>query len=383
MDEDQPSAHTGNSSSPVHDSDLSQDPKEQQSFGPWMVVEKKRNRRKTTQKNLQSLSSAEKQSTHSGVNSTSQLTGPKNGSNSTGPGINGKIEAALNEKAVDSNGSVEFTKRLDESLGKNQAQVYNQVSPKNHNKAHSDSLFVDSMQDKSRARKDKIAAHPKGTRGKTISRTSTEQKKPLNNGQNLQDAISPSAGNSSYGSGNLQHDELRMGHFSGQGGQESSSNEKSSLKTSGKGPQPGGRLGSRHDCTEVVQPDSGGERYRPYSFSPTTTRMDSTSTPNSSSRYVHHNEGSMELDGGNHRLGNMGGSDLPSDHNHSTVQSLSGQDLNDGSNENDPSSYPSGGSAMLNESSVHSNNPAVLLPRGQHVDQGQDGQLVSLEAGVR
>ncbi|GLT62316.1 hypothetical protein SLA2020_349640 [Shorea laevis] len=174
-----------------------------------------------------------------------------------------------------------------------------------------------------------------------------------------------------------------MGHISGQGGQESSSSGKSSLKTSRKEPQPGGRLGSRHDCTKVGQPDSGGERYQLYSFSPTITRMDSTSTPNSSSRYVHHNEGLMELDGGNHRLGNMGGSDLPSDHNHSTVQSLSGQDLNDGSNENDPSSCPLGGSVVLNESSVRSNNPSVPLPRSQHVDQGQDGQLVSLEVGVR
>ncbi|GKV07994.1 hypothetical protein SLEP1_g19687 [Rubroshorea leprosula] len=33
--------------------------------------------------------------------------------------------------------------------------------------------------------------------------------------------------------------------------------------------------------------------------------MDPTSTLNPSSRYVHYNEGSMELDGGNHRLGNM------------------------------------------------------------------------------
>ncbi|GKV06349.1 hypothetical protein SLEP1_g18249 [Rubroshorea leprosula] len=111
--------------------------------------------------------------------------------------------------------------------------------------------------------------------------------------------------------------------------------------------------------------------------------MDPTSTSDTSSRYVHHNESSIELDKGNHGLGGMERPNLPSNHNQSTIWSLSGQDIDNGCYEDGPLNCPLRGSVMLNESLIYPNNPSILFSRGQHVDQEQGRQLVPLDVGAR
>ncbi|GLT52419.1 hypothetical protein SLA2020_257620 [Shorea laevis] len=328
--------------------------KDQNSFGPWMVVERKKGRKKLNTSSVSELENNWKERKH------------------VGPKTNGSGAGALNEQTVYQNITRESVQNSNVSSEAGPVQNGPMVSLDVEITAHTDpNSSLLQVKQKGRkdkvSNKDKIAATAKEARGKNISRT--EKKEISHNGQNLQVESSSSDRNVGHGSGVFRDVEPSVGHTVGQRGQQSPPNGEGTVSFTRKGLQYSRRVGSGHNCKEMDQPYCDSKGGGSHTLPSSSDRVGPSSASSPSAGHVHNNECTMELDGGTDGVGHMGGANLTSNHNHPPDLSISEQDLDDGMHEDSPSDCPKGGGSMFHGGSVHSDHTSLLLSKGQHVDQ--------------
>ncbi|GLT25441.1 hypothetical protein SLA2020_438470 [Shorea laevis] len=363
------------------------DSKEQQGFGPWMLVERKKNRRKPNGKFSDSSNQHGKPSTSHGGNSSSLLTGSRDElKQNHGKAILSK-DNTINDPTVTCNGSFATTGPEAHLEENGPSTTDNQVSSNGValSNTNLDFLMVQDSprfcQDKA-VDKDKISVRPKGVRNKKESLAFVCLDPALRDEKNLQSASSSAVGSLGNGSKILPETVQGVGHLSYQRRKQHSANGDGTVNATDKGSNPHRGLGSRHNREELDQTGSGAEGCRPHFASTTSTRVDPTPSSNTSPRHVPYVESDMDLDRREVGLGVLGGTDFPSDCKDPRSQYVPQQDVVYGKHESCASDHPTGGGSMQYESSLHTNCTPVLLPRSEHDDQEQIGRLNSLEPRV-
>ncbi|GKV40168.1 hypothetical protein SLEP1_g47836 [Rubroshorea leprosula] len=279
---------------------------ESQSFGPWMLVERKRSKKKpsTSFKAGQSNISMEKQSNHPQANSVSGPSGLRVGSRAHISKGSVRVDSALNETTVMPNGLNPSPHQKNQqcpapnggpNIGK--AQIPQQTQPIHKG---------DKVQDK-------ISSTPTPTRGKTsFTKNSTNHNK---NQTNVKSISSERSSTSNLvldnGSNNIHHAQPYMGCLFGQQ-QQNPTNGGCSLTDSGKEPNSNRGLVGRGDEDMLAQTDLGKEKCGPYAISSPTSnaRVDPTSATSSGPKFVHSGVGKMDLDDRDGSLGRMVRTDL-------------------------------------------------------------------------
>ncbi|GKU87915.1 hypothetical protein SLEP1_g2242 [Rubroshorea leprosula] len=346
--------------------------KDQNSFGPWMVVERKKGKKKLNNKNSQLSLQNEKQDSTQRTNSVSELGNHWKERKHVGPKTNGSGAGALNDHTVYQNGTREPVQNSSISSEVGPVRKGSMVSLDVEITAHTDpNSSLVQVKQKGRkdkvSNKDKITSNAKETRGKIISRT--EQKESSENGQNLQVESPSSDRNVGHGSEVFRDVEPSVGHLAGQRGQQSPPNGEGTVTYTRKGLQSSRRVGSGHNYKEMDQPHCVSKGGRSHSLPSPSDRVGSSFASSPSSGYVHNNECTMELDGGSDGVGHMGGSNLTSNHIHSPELPIFEQDLDDGMHEDSPPDCPKGGGSMFHGGSVHADHTPFLLSKGEHANQ--------------
>ncbi|GLT78262.1 hypothetical protein SLA2020_498020 [Shorea laevis] len=355
-------------------------PTEQQSFGPWMLVERKRNRKKHGNKANSNLGIQEKQSKVQGDNSVSQLTKAKNGSKPTSSKSNDMVDKAFNDIAVTHNGSLTNVgpNIQQEHIGPQQKD--NQVSSNIFKQSQIDLNHVLVQENPKSTVTDKISLNSKSTRSKMGNKNMVEPIRSVNHGKSVQSKSSASYRNVGNGS-NLTHEaESDLGHLSCQRRQPNSSYGGSLGDSTGKEPSLSGRMGPRHNSKKMGESNCGDQRDRSSSPPTSTNRVDSFPTIDPSPGHVFHHSSAMKLDGRNCRIGLLGGTNLSTDHTGSNELSFSQQSVDDGKHEDGSRDHHEGIGPMLNGSALQSDPSSVLLPRSQYDGQEANRGLSLVDA---
>ncbi|GLT60393.1 hypothetical protein SLA2020_331600 [Shorea laevis] len=356
---------------------------EQQSFGPWMLVERKRNRKKHGNKANSNLGVQEKQSKVQGDNSVSQLTKAKNGSKPIGSKSNSMVDRAFNAVAVTQNGSltnVGSNIQL-EHIGPQQKD--NQVSSNIIKQSQTDLNHVLVQENPKSTVTNKISLNPKSTRSKMGNKNMVEPIRSINHGKSVQSKSSASYRTLGNGSSLTCEVESGLGHLSYQRRQPDSSYGGSLGDSTGKEPSLSGRMGPRHNSKEMGKSNCGDQRDRSSSPPTSTNRVDSSPTIDPSLGHVSRHSSTMELDGRNCRMGILGVKNLSNDHTSSNEQSFSQQSVDDGKHEDGSLDHHEGRGSMLNEGALQTDPSSVLLPRSQYDGQEANRGLSLVDARTR
>ncbi|GLT67470.1 hypothetical protein SLA2020_397780 [Shorea laevis] len=360
------------------------EPEEHHGFGPWMLVERKKNRKKPNGK-LDGLSNQQsKANTAQGVNSEYELTGSRNRlKHSDGKASHSK-DNAFNVSTVNCNGSVEFNGSEAQLQGHGPIATTNQVSSNKTLLAKSDpNLFTVQdpscfSQDKT-VGKDKVAVWPKETRSRKEGLAPVDPNPNTRDVKGLQAAPSTAHGSQSNGSKILRETVQGMGHISGQRRKQTVSNGGGSEIAIGKGSKPNRGLGSGHSHQKLEQTSGSAKGGRSYPISAASNRMDPSSASSAGTGHVSHIESDMELDGREAGVGVLGGPNFSSDSKNPEIQFVSQQNVVNGEHEGCAPDHSERGGSMQYESSLHSDCAPILLPGSEHDDQEQTERHSSME----
>ncbi|GKV53434.1 hypothetical protein SLEP1_g59960, partial [Rubroshorea leprosula] len=363
MEEDSP-----NCTKPVNE-DAKDDTviEECQGFGPWMLVDRRKNRRKLNGKAPGSGNQQSNLNSSHGGKLSSQLTESRSGSKRRDEMVNTLGNNPINDPTVGTNGSINTNGPLNHSQNQGPNLSANQISSNVTTSSHTNSISF-MVQDphglpRDNAKgKDISITCSKGTRKEDKSKKISAGGHPKDV-NNLQSSSPSTIGSLGNGSKDLREAVPTVGHLFSQRREQHFANGESIVTASAKGINTGGRLGSRHSSQELDPSGCGSRRSRSHPVSSTPNRMDSTSPSIGSPRHVSHLESDMELDRGETRVGVLGGTTLTSDSVGSGEQLVSQQNVATGKHEDRPLDYSTGGSSMCHESSLHSEDYSVLLPR--------------------
>ncbi|GLT32930.1 hypothetical protein SLA2020_075600 [Shorea laevis] len=355
-------------------------PGDQNSIGPWMVVDRRKNKKKNF-----NGSSQNSQGTQNCANSVSEVKDNRTEKMQVGPELNGTLENAFNEDTVTNNGTLKQMQKEAMEDGNGQAQGYGQVRKKSISWAQSNlknsTMQVNQIQRKDKEIcKDKISLHKKDTRLKGGSKGLTIVQKDSQDVNNLQHEISPSTRNVGHESDIAKDSESCLGCTVGQGRQLSATNAESVISATRKGLQSSRGMGPTNNSNEVDQPYCASKRGGSYSFSSSTIGLGTANPKSSITRQVHHVQSNMELGDGDCGMEPPGGTDLPPNHNHTVLQRVPEQDINERTHEGCSSHSQEGGSTMLYRGPLHTNSSTILLPGSEYADPQQTNGHCSVES---
>ncbi|GKU96985.1 hypothetical protein SLEP1_g10165 [Rubroshorea leprosula] len=366
------------------------EPPENQGFGPWMLVERRKNKKKVNNNHLS--------------HSASRLTGTRNGSRVPNSKGNVISDIAINAVTVNSNGSNAAIQ-----LSNSNSKAHNSSSsplaqdgdvnntPAHRNTGQANQVTMGSIitspssngpnvslqvRPKTIADKatvaDKISLSPFVARGKVSSfKKSGSQPKISQNVRNHPlTKLAPSCGTSDHGSNHLHQAKSLVGCTANQQEQSSNPNREGVVISPQQesGVDRGMDIGN--DSELLAESHSYNERSRSHSFSsPTNGREYSTSgTP--VSRLMHPSEGCLVTTGGDNEMGRLVRADSSQAIHVAgrTTLPLSIQD--DRMHEDSASGGHEGGSAEL-YAPVPADCAALLLPRSQHdgPEQGRSAEV--------
>ncbi|GKV17362.1 hypothetical protein SLEP1_g27876 [Rubroshorea leprosula] len=369
------------------------EPPENQGFGPWMLVERRKNKKKVNNNHLS--------------HSASRLTGTRNGSRVPNSKGNVISDNAINAATVNSNGS-NAAIQLSNSNSKahnssssplaqdgdvnntpahrNTGQT-NQVtmgsiitSPSSNGPNISLQVHPKTIADKATVT-DKISLSPFVARGKASSfKKSGSQPKISQNVRNHSLTKStPSTGTLDHGSNHLHQAKSLVGCTANQQEQSSNPNREGVVTSpqQASGVDRGMDIGN--DPELLVESHSYNERSRSHSFSSPTNGRDSSTSGTPVSRLMHPSEGCLVITGGDSEMGRLVRADSSQAIHVAgrTTLPLSIQD--DRMHEDSASGGHEGGSAEL-YAPVPADCAALLLPRSQH-DGSEQGRSAEVAPG--
>ncbi|GLT63477.1 hypothetical protein SLA2020_360400 [Shorea laevis] len=360
-------AESQNSQDPVEKS--SNDLPDNQGFGPWMLVERRKNKKKqsTTQLN----------------NSVGRLTGSRNGSRNLNSKGNVNSDTTINVVTVATNGPVTASQPLSSnSKGHNiSSPPMTEAEGPSHDPTHQSTTHTKQATKRTTTDKftisDKISPSLPFTRGKSPSKRSTTQTRNSQNVKNSTPARSASPrASSDHGSHHIHQAQPHVGcSFDRQEQQVYLAGRGSSVDFRQKPTTDKGMV-ARDSSKLLAQAYSCDERSGSHPLSSSPNGCDPTASGAPVSRFMYHSEGSLDITGGDTEMGQLVGTNS-SQVVHNAGATPIPMSIQDDRMHEDCASYSQEGGITEHSVPIQADCAAVLLPGGQY-DGFEQGRPASV-----